>query len=186
MRACQEAPHDQSPLIDAHCHWFSNPFFQALAEESPMAGTVHQRMALVQESTGLQMPDEDDSVHRRNWLAEMEESSVDRLVIFSSHPKESGTVAEAAAAAPKQLTGVAVINPTAENAAQKARTLLVERGMRGCCCFPPSTDSVSTVPWSTPCWKRSPLCRECAMCIAACFKVPCETILGSSAPPIPA
>jgi hypothetical protein len=124
------------PLIDAHCHWFSNPFFQALAEESPMAGTVHQRMALVQESTGLQMPDEDDSVHRRNWLAEMEESSVDRLVIFSSHPKESGTVAEAAAAAPKQLTGVAVINPTAENAAQKARTLLVERGMRGLLLFP--------------------------------------------------
>jgi len=124
------------PLIDAHCHWFSAPFFKALAEESQMAGALEQRMAQVQESSGVQMPDQDDSVHRKRWLAEMEKSKVDHLVIFSSHPTESPTVAETVATAPDQFSGVAVVNPKMENAAGGVQTLLVERNLSGILLFP--------------------------------------------------
>lgn len=125
-----------TPLIDAHCHWFSRPFFQALAGESSLPGSESERMTAVQSTTGLEFADENNDTHREHWLAEIEGSPLDRMVIFSSHPTETMVVAEAIAAAPDRLTGVAVVNPMMEGAHEKVRALVEKKGFRGILLFP--------------------------------------------------
>ena len=125
-----------APLIDAHCHWFSRPFFEALATESPLPGTAASRLDAVVEATGLDLPDPDDAVHRERWLAEFEAQGVEHAVVFSSHPAETPTVAAAVGAAAGRLSGVAVLDPTQPEAEAKASRLLEELGFRGLLLFP--------------------------------------------------
>jgi len=121
---------------DAHTHFFSRPFFDALAQASPRDG---DRAALIEEvagKAGLQLPDPDVTTHRDRWLAEMDADDVERMVTFASLPPEAAAVSEAAAGSNGRLIPYTLVNPVAENAVAFTEKALGSMGFRGLLTFP--------------------------------------------------
>jgi len=109
-------------VIDFHSHWFSRTFFETLAAQSPLPGSVEEKLAFVSSKTGIEIPDPDPAVHGRRWLAEMDRHGVEHLCAFASLPEEAGVVAAAAAAAPQRLSAFTLINPRADGIAARLET----------------------------------------------------------------
>ena len=124
-----------NPLVDFHSHFFSRPFFEALAAESPHPGSVDERVASVGKTAGIELPARSVSEHLARWVAELDTYGVHHLVTFASHPLEAAAVAEAADVAAGRLTPFAMINPRAEGAAATAEGLFGQ-GFRGLLLFP--------------------------------------------------
>ncbi len=123
-------------IQDAHTHFFSRPFFDALAGLSPLPGDPATRLSALADRTGLDIPDDDTAAHRDRWLAQMDAAGVERMVTFASHPAEAEAVAEAAAASGGRLLPYTLVDPT-----QPAAPGFVERafstlGFRGLLTFP--------------------------------------------------
>ncbi len=123
-------------IVDFHSHFFSRPFFDALAALSPQPGTPSERLARVAEATGIELPSTDVGVHLGRWLQALDTHGVSHLVSFASAPEEIPAVAEAASLAGGRLTPIAVCNPLAEGAAERVEALLATRGFRGVLLFP--------------------------------------------------
>ncbi|MCB9915403.1 MAG: amidohydrolase [Planctomycetes bacterium] len=123
-------------VADSHAHFFGYSFYRALAEESPLEGTVAEKLARVARTRGLELPDPDPLAHWKRWEAELEDKGVDHLVTFASLPSEYEDVARVIEAADGRVSGVAVANPKAPGCAQKIAALLDERGYRGVLLFP--------------------------------------------------
>lgn len=123
-------------IVDFHLHYFSRPFFEALAGQSPQEGDVAERLARVAERTGIELPDVDPERHRARWLAELERHGVEHAACFASLPEEVPTVAAACAQSGGRLSAFALVNPKAEGAHQRVRGLIEEQGFKGVVLFP--------------------------------------------------
>ena len=123
-------------LIDAHTHFFSRPFFEALADQSPQQGTTDEKLARVAEQTGLEVPSPDLEAHVARWIAELDANAVDRCVSFASLPQEADAVAAAVRIAPERLVGYALVNPGAPGAVAATQAHFKDRGFRGVLLFP--------------------------------------------------
>lgn len=120
---------------DAHTHFFSRPFFEALAEQSPQPGTVDERLRAVAERTGLEIPGADVAAHTERWLAEMDRHGVSRMVSFASLPQEAEAVAAAARQSGGRLLAYTLVNPALEQAPAFVEKALGELGFRGLLTF---------------------------------------------------
>jgi len=119
-------------LVDFHAHFFSRPFFDALASQSPLSdplGTLADR-------TGIEIPPDDVAQHTRRWIDELDSHHVDHAVIFASLPEEADAVADAVRIGAGRLTGCALLNPAAPDAAATLREHFEERGFAGVLLFP--------------------------------------------------
>lgn len=125
-----------SGLIDAHLHFFSRPFFEALARLSPAPGTPEERLARATAKAGIELPPADVGAHLAHWLVELDRHDVARSACFASLPEEVPAVAEAAALARGRLVPFALVNPKSEGAVERARALVAEQGFRGVLLFP--------------------------------------------------
>ncbi|MFN0009175.1 MAG: amidohydrolase family protein [Planctomycetota bacterium] len=121
--------------IDFHSHFFSASFFRALAEKSPLPGTVETRLAQVAKVAGLDLPADDDA-HLARWIAELDRHAVEHLCTFASAPEEIPSVCAAAERSRGRLSAFAVVDPRAEGAAGKIRALLEAGKIRGALVFP--------------------------------------------------
>jgi predicted TIM-barrel fold metal-dependent hydrolase len=126
----------QKGLIDAHTHYFSRPFFEALASQSSQPGTMEERLAHVSATAGIELPHVDESVHLARWISELDRANVEHAVTFASLPQEADAVAGAVQQAKGRLTGYALVNPLAPGAADATRAHFEERGFRGILLFP--------------------------------------------------
>lgn len=122
--------------FDAHAHFFSRPFFEALAGQSPQPGSVPEKLARLSEKTGIELPDADPTAHARAWTASMDAAGVEGMAAFASLPEEIPAVAEAVRSAPDRLVGVALVNPRAEGAGARTDELLAGGAFRGVLLFP--------------------------------------------------
>ncbi len=138
-------------IQDAHTHFFSRPFFEALAGLSPLPGDVGQKLQRVAEQTGLALPDDDLDAHRDRWLGEMDRAGVERMVTFASHPAEAEAVAAAAAGAGGRLLPYTLVDPTQPQAPTFVERALGSMGFRGLLMFPamhhfdPGADSCNAI-----------------------------------------
>jgi uncharacterized protein len=123
-------------VIDFHSHFFSAPFFRALAERSPLPGDPPSRLAAVAKKTGIELPGEDVSAHLTRWIAELDRHGVEHLCTFASDPAEIPAVCEAAALSKGRISAFAVVDPRVPEAAGKIRSLLEARKIRGVLVFP--------------------------------------------------
>jgi predicted TIM-barrel fold metal-dependent hydrolase len=123
-------------IIDFHLHFFSRPFFEALAAQSPHPGSVEERLARVAQKTGIELPPADLAAHTRRWTAELARHGVARAAAFASLPQEIPALAEAAALADGRLVPMALVDPRADGVAERVRTLLRDQGFRGVLLFP--------------------------------------------------
>jgi predicted TIM-barrel fold metal-dependent hydrolase len=119
-------------LHDAHCHFFSANFFEALGRErhrdhAPPAEDVAKQL-------GWEPPGPPESLAER-WITELDRSHVTRAALMASIPGDEDSVAAAVAKYPQRLVGYFAINPTAPGAADRAARAFGQ-GLRCACLFP--------------------------------------------------
>jgi predicted TIM-barrel fold metal-dependent hydrolase len=124
------------PVVDVHTHFFSRAYFEARAAESPLPGTPAERLARALGAAGIDLPDADVAAHRARWIAEFDRHEVEHAVTFASSPDEAPVVAEAVAGSRGRLTGFALVNPLAPDAAETTEGHFSRLGLRGILLFP--------------------------------------------------
>src|SRR6188474_940820 len=122
------------PLNDAHCHFFSTPFFAALGRGLKGADDREpQRTALGK--LGWDDPGSTESLADR-WLTELDRAGVSRAALMASLPGDAGSVASAVARHPARFVGFFMVDPTQPDASTRAAEALDGGGLRAMCLFP--------------------------------------------------
>ncbi len=125
-----------SPITDFHLHLFARPFFESLAQQSPLPGTCEEKIQAAAERAGIELPPSDARAHLERWIGELDANGVRRAAAFASAPEEIPAVAEMAARSNGRLVPIAVCNPVAPGAADRLRPLMETKGFRGVLLFP--------------------------------------------------
>src|SRR5258707_13855132 len=120
-------------LNDAHCHFFSTPFFAALGRglKDADAAAPHET-ALAK--LGWEAPGSAEALAGR-WVAELDRGGVSRAALIASAPGDAGSVAIAVRRHPARFVGFFMVDPTQPDAAAHAAKA-IDEGLRGICLFP--------------------------------------------------
>jgi predicted TIM-barrel fold metal-dependent hydrolase len=111
------------PLNDAHCHFFSTPFF------APLGGdTAVTRL-------GWDPPGDAASLADR-WVAELDRHRVGRAALIASVPGDSASVAAAVARHRHRFVGFFMVDPTQPDADTTTAAALDGGALRTICLFP--------------------------------------------------
>lgn len=89
-------------IADAHVHFFSHRFFEALAAQKP---------GLTFDSLHWQMPPEQPEDLANIWAHELDRQGVARAALIASIPGDDESVIKAAAAFPDRFFAYAMVNP---------------------------------------------------------------------------
>jgi hypothetical protein len=125
-------------LFDAHLHFFSRDFFNALARQAAeRAGEKPQEiLSRAAIRAGIELPPDDPIDHLQRWLSELDHHGVDKAVLFASIPEEAEAVRAACLDADDRLIPYVCVNPAAPGGAAFTRRALKEMGFRGILLFP--------------------------------------------------
>jgi predicted TIM-barrel fold metal-dependent hydrolase len=117
-------------VCDAHVHFFSRRFFEALASQKS-----DQPVEAMVSSLGWELPGSNVEL-ADCWDQELGRFGVGKAVLIASVPGDEGSVADAVKAHPARFWGYFMLNPLAPDAVERARRGLGELGLRGICLFP--------------------------------------------------
>ena len=118
-------------LNDSHCHFFSTPFFAALARQRGRDETPMQLCQALQWDD----PGAADALAER-WVTTLDDAGVARAALIASVPGDEGSVATAVARHPARFVGFFMIDPAADDAIPRAQRALGELKLRCVCLFP--------------------------------------------------
>jgi predicted TIM-barrel fold metal-dependent hydrolase len=110
-------------LNDAHCHFFSTPFFDSLGGSAALA------------KLGWDPPGTAEALADR-WVAELDRAGVSRAAVIASVPDDSASVAAAVGRHPLRFVGFFMVDPTRPDAAASAADVLDRDRLRAICLFP--------------------------------------------------
>src|ERR1700751_1559215 len=96
-------------VADAHIHFFSRPFFEALA------GQTGKTADAIAETLGWELPPADPVELARRWVAELDVEGVEVAAVIASFPGDESSVLAAKGARPDRFLAYAMVNPVAEN-----------------------------------------------------------------------
>lgn len=121
-------------LTDAHCHFFSTPFFAALGRslnganpDAPHDGAIAK--------LGWEAPGTAEALADR-WATELERAGVSRAALIASVPGDSASVASAVRRHPGRFVGFFMVDPTEKDAVSSAVHAIDHGGLRAICLFP--------------------------------------------------
>lgn len=117
---------------DAHMHFFSPAFFDALGAQKSLP--ADGRAGLVARALGWELSESATALAHR-WAAELDRQSVARAVLIASVPGDEASVAAAVAAYPRRFVGFFMLDPTAEGWRTRVATAATQ-GLKGICLFP--------------------------------------------------
>lgn len=120
-------------LNDAHCHFFSTPFFSML--ERQLGRTPSPTAAVLTGELGWDDPGPVEALADR-WIAELDSSHVVRAAIIASVPGDEASVAAAVSRHPDRLVGFFMLDASASDAVERTRRAIREQGLRAVCLFP--------------------------------------------------
>jgi predicted TIM-barrel fold metal-dependent hydrolase len=123
-----KTPWGTLPIADAHVHLLSRAFFEDLSTERTPEEMGRQ--------LGWEIPSKDAAELAGRWMQEMEKYDLKRLVLIGSFPGDENSVAGAVRTCPEKFVGYFMLNPTAEDALQRAKHAIENVGLRGICLFP--------------------------------------------------
>jgi predicted TIM-barrel fold metal-dependent hydrolase len=112
-------------INDAHCHFFSRHFFQAL----------HQDPSSVYRQLQWDDPGDAEALADR-WIREMDANGVGRAALIASVPGDEASVAAAVARHPGRIVGFFMIDPAGADAPARTTRALTEQRLTGVCLFP--------------------------------------------------
>jgi predicted TIM-barrel fold metal-dependent hydrolase len=110
-------------INDAHCHFFSTPFFAPLGGEAALA------------KLGWEAPGDAEALADR-WVAELDRHQVSRAALIASVPGDAASVAAAVKRHRERFVGFFMVDPTQPEAAAKAAEAIAAGGLRAICLFP--------------------------------------------------
>ena len=121
-------------IHDAHCHFFSSRFFEALAHEKE---TLNQRdpARTVSRALGWEPPGQPAELADR-WASELDKHNVSRAALIASIPGDEDSVAVAVARHPQRFVGFFMLDPTRDSAEDQVKRAFTELGLRCVCLFP--------------------------------------------------
>ena len=119
-------------VCDAHVHFFSPNFFDGLGRQ--MGLPDQSRAAAVVAKAGWQDPESSEALADR-WVGELDRHGLTRAALIASLPGDESSVAAAIARHPSRFVGFFMLDPTKDDAVDRARAAL-ESGLRGICLFP--------------------------------------------------
>jgi predicted TIM-barrel fold metal-dependent hydrolase len=108
---------------DAHCHFFSTPFFAALGGDVALA-----RLGWDPPGSAADLAD--------RWVGELDRHRVSRAALIASLPGDSVSVAEALRRHPDRFVGCVMVDPTQPDAAANAAVAIDRDRHRVLCLFP--------------------------------------------------
>ena len=119
-------------ICDAHVHFFSPGFFDALGAQKglPLDG----RVGVVTGALGWEEPASVGALADR-WVLELDRHHVTRAVLIASVPADEAAVAAAVAAHPGRFIGFYMLDPTKDDALDRV-AWAAAHGLRGVCLFP--------------------------------------------------
>ena len=150
---------------DAHCHFFSTGFFEALARQAGAADATATIARL-----GWDAPGSPEALATR-WRDELDRYEVQRAALIASVPGDEISVSEAIRLHPDRFAGMFMLDPTVPGAPARVRTRpSASWGSPACACSPPCTTTRSGIH-RLPRWlKRSPRIHapSCSFTAACC------------------
>jgi len=120
---------------DAHCHFFSQRFFEALAAQDPQRRFDAAPVEAICSTLGWEAPG-DAAGLAAQWVAELDRQQVGRAALIASVPGDEESVAAAVAHAPDRFVGFFMLDPLADDAVARVERALGPLGLRGVCLFP--------------------------------------------------
>jgi len=124
-------------VSDAHCHFFSAGFFDALMEELVRTGLrpAGQAGSTLPQALAWERPGTPADLAER-WATELDRHRVARAALIASTPGDETSVAAAVAHRPDRFVGFFFLDPRAPDAPDRARRALTELGLKTVCLFP--------------------------------------------------
>ncbi len=110
-------------INDAHCHFFSTPFFAGLGGDAALA------------KLGWDAPGSAESLADR-WVAELDRHQVARAALIASAPGDAASVEAAVSVHRDRFVGFFMVDPTQPDAAVRASASIDRGGLRAICLFP--------------------------------------------------
>lgn len=123
-------------VLDAHAHFFSLRFFQALVDALGDRLPDEDRYAGLGERLGWDLPAADAGGLADRWLGEMERWGIERMALMASIPGDEESIAVAAGTHPARIIPFAMFDPTRPDAEGRAHRALTQHGIRAVCLFP--------------------------------------------------
>ncbi len=110
-------------INDAHCHFFSTPFFAGLGGDAALA------------KLGWDAPGSAESLADR-WVAELDRHQVARAALIASVPGDAASVEAAVSVHRDRFVGFFMVDPTQPDAAVRASASIDRGRLRAICLFP--------------------------------------------------
>lgn len=128
-----QTPWGEIPVHDAHVHFFSDPFYTALANQKKV-GSAEDLAPLL----SFEIPPADALSLADRWVAELDRNAIHRGLIASMHGDEQ-SVAEAVAAHPSRFCGYFMLDPTQPDALARVQAAAANPHLHCICLFPRCT-----------------------------------------------
>lgn len=117
---------------DCHVHFFSPQFLDILGAQKGLPADT--RAQTVAQTLKWEAPASIEALADR-WAAELSRHGVARAALIASAPGDEDSVAAAIAHHPSRFVGFFMLDPTLDDAIDRANAAL-DRGLRGICLFP--------------------------------------------------
>ena len=148
-----QTPWGQLKVSDAHVHFFSHRFFDALIAQknairastptTGVPGTPHKDPAQDELSfetlaplLDWQMPPETPALLADIWVRELDRHGVERAVLIASVPGDAASVIAAVRKYPQRFFGYAMVNPLLPDSLSGMQFALQGGHLHGLCLFP--------------------------------------------------
>jgi uncharacterized protein len=123
-------------VCDAHCHFFSQRFFQMLCAQAPTLKDEPEPLTRAAELTGWRMPPADPPALGQAWTDELDKHEVAAALLIASLPGDEASIAAAVRAQPDRIAGAFMFDPTKPDAEARAQRAFDEMKLRVVCLFP--------------------------------------------------
>jgi uncharacterized protein len=124
-----QTPWGDFPVLDAHVHFFSRRFLEALGAQGGYTALQ------IVKAAGWDLPPEDPAELARAWAAALDAHGVARAALISSVPGDEASVAAAVAARPDRFFGYFMLNPLDDGALDRVQVAF-RCGLHGISLFP--------------------------------------------------
>jgi uncharacterized protein len=130
-----ETPWGSLAVADAHVHFFSHRFFNALAEQKAIP---FDQLASLLHAPPLQwnLPAEDPCQLADGWVHELDRHGVEKAALIASVPGDGESVIAAVQRHPRRFYGYMMVNPTAPGAAAQVAAAVTSGHIHALCFFP--------------------------------------------------
>jgi predicted TIM-barrel fold metal-dependent hydrolase len=119
-------------MHDAHCHFFTNTFLEALGRERYRRAVAAQ---LIADELGWEVSDGPEALADR-WVAELDQQGISRVALMASVPGDEDSIAAAVRRYPTRIVGFFALNAAGADAAERAERAFASGGLRCACLFP--------------------------------------------------